>query len=436
MDKLIDSPWFLRFTALFLAILLFYTVQVDQNDPKKNSSSEGMEVLRDIPVEVYYDNENLIVTGVPQTVNMTIEGPVNIVQTTKLFQDFTLFVDLRSLPMGEHQVSIGHENISDKLQVRVDPATIDVNIEEKITETFRIEPEFNKRLLAEGYNVAGMEVNPTRIEVTGAKSIIESINFVKATVSTDSDVKESFEQEATVRVLDRDLNKLDVEMTQETVRIKVDIQENSKEVPIVINEKGTPPNGVTINSITPEKDKIALSGPNRVLNEIDQLLVDFDVSTIKKSGIVEVKLQKPKDVFKLSSSTLKVKVDVDVEGVNADENENEKEEPETAEKEETVEEQGDVVSTSRIDDLSIVVDGLDPKFKSTVMNPMNGSVNLVVKATTAQINALTRDDFTVMIDASNVEEEGEYTYPILVKGPSQVEWTLSTEEAMFKVELA
>lgn len=251
MDRLLDSPWFLRFTALFLAILLFYTVKADEGKFENNSSSEDMEVIRDVPVEVYYDNENLIVTGVPETVNVAIEGPVNIVQTTKMLKDFTLYVDLTSLPMGEHQVRIQHENISEKVHVRIDPASIDINIEERITETFRIEPEFNERLLAEGFNLVSMEAQPSTIEVTGAKSVVESISFVKVTVAIDAGVQESFEQEARVRVLDRDLNKLDVDITPENVTIKVDVQENTKEVPIVINETGTPPNGVTINSITP-----------------------------------------------------------------------------------------------------------------------------------------------------------------------------------------
>ena len=55
--------------------------------------------------------------------------------------------------MGRHQVEIKHENISEKLQVRLDPATIDVVIEEKITQTFRVDPELNERLLAEDFKL-------------------------------------------------------------------------------------------------------------------------------------------------------------------------------------------------------------------------------------------------------------------------------------------
>ena len=87
--------------------------------------------------------------------------------------------------MGKHTVEIQPENISEKLQVRIDPATIDVVIEEKITQTFRVDPEINERLLAEDFNVVKIDVVPSTIEVTGAKSVIESISFVKASVTGD-----------------------------------------------------------------------------------------------------------------------------------------------------------------------------------------------------------------------------------------------------------
>ncbi len=160
MDRIMENPWFLRFTALFLAVILFYSVQVEEGD-SNNKVGNHLDIINDVPVEVYYDNENLVVTGVPETVNITIEGPINLVKTTKLLKDFSLIVDLRTLTMGKHSVSIQPENISEKLQVRIEPAMVDVFIEEKITETFKVEPEFNKRLLAEDFHVANIAVEPS-----------------------------------------------------------------------------------------------------------------------------------------------------------------------------------------------------------------------------------------------------------------------------------
>lgn len=445
MDKLLDSPWFLRFTALFLAILLFVTV-ADEKKQKGNTGGDDLDVLRDVPVEVFYDNENLVVTGVPETVDITIEGPVNIVQSTALSKDFSLFVDLRSLPMGEHQVKIQHENISEKLKVRIDPAVIDVVIEEKITKTFKVEPEFNRQLLAEDFYIANMEVDPSTIEVTGAKSVVESISFVKATVSSDSGVSKSFEQAARVRVLDRDLNKLDLSIEPENVNVKVDIQENSKEVPIVLNSKGTPPDGVTIKSLKATEEKITLSGPSRILNEIEAFHVDVDVSKITKSGAVDVELKKPKDVSKMSINQLKVNIDANVEKTSETDEDNDKEDAtedneedeiaEVPESEDPPAKESVAVDTLKIEDVQVVVTGLDRQFKGTVMKPDNGLVTLTVTADPDVIGRLEKSDFDVVIDASDTTVVGEQVYPVIVNGPQDVEWTLSEKEVRLKIELA
>ena len=118
MDKFMDSPWFLRLTALFLAIMLFLSVKAEDQS-SRNTIGDVFDLMQDVPVEVYYDTENLVVTGVPDMVNMTIEGPSQIVQTTKLLKDFTLKLDLQNLTLGEHSVRIQAENLSDKLDVRL-----------------------------------------------------------------------------------------------------------------------------------------------------------------------------------------------------------------------------------------------------------------------------------------------------------------------------
>ena len=43
-----------------------------------------------------------------------------------------------------------------------------------------------------------------------------------------------------LRVLDRDLNKLDVSIVPETVTVKVEVVENNKEVPIVLKANRHP----------------------------------------------------------------------------------------------------------------------------------------------------------------------------------------------------
>jgi YbbR domain-containing protein len=435
MDRIMDNPWFLRFTALFLAVILFYSVQTEEGEPNGGKVGDHLDMIRDVPVQVYYDNENLVVTGVPETVNITIEGPINLVQTTKMLKDFSLIVDLRTLTMGRHQVSIQSENISEKLDVRIDPAMVNVLIEEKITETFKVEPEFNKRLLAEDFQVANIDVVPSTIEVTGAKSIIESISFVKATVVGENGIRESFEQQAKIRVLDRDLNKLDVSIVPETVTVKVEVVENSKEVPIVLKLTGTPPDNVTIDSVASASEKMTIFGPSKVLDTIDAVTVDVDVTKVKESQTMEVNIPKPKGVSEISLSKIKVDVEATVEEPDPDA-EVEADADEKLDEEIASEEAEPSTETISFENVEISVNGLDDKYKSTLLKPENGLVTLTVVAEPDIIGKLAKSDFTVSVDASGVVAEGENVYPVTVEGPENLQWTLSEEEVTIRIELA
>ena len=153
---------------------------------------------------------------------------------------------------------------------------------------------------------------PSTIEVTVEKSVIESISFVKASITGDKEINESFEHKARVRVLDKDLTKLNVTIVPEHVAVKVEISEYSKEVPIVFKSRGVPVTGVTVDTISAEDKTIRLSGPRKVLDNIKEFRVDVDVSEVKGQGTMEFYLKKPKGVSKMSIDKVKVKIDATV----------------------------------------------------------------------------------------------------------------------------
>ncbi|MFJ7734135.1 YbbR-like domain-containing protein [Lysinibacillus sp. NPDC097231] len=310
MDKMMDSPWVLRIIALFLACLLFFSVRTELSSPNKTITSEQTEVIRDVPVDVYYDNENLIVTGLPKTVDVTIKGPMTLVLQAKASKDFSVFVDLSNLLIGKHNVKLQYENISEKLQVTLDPAMVNVNIEEKVTQEFRVDPEMNNRLIEEGYILKGMSANPATVYVTGAKSAIESISYVKATVTGEPGLKGPFSQVAAVKVLDRDLNKLDVTIEPENVKVQVDIAEYSKDLPIALKELGNALNGITINQLTINPTMVKVYGRKSIIDGLTEIPVEVDLSKITESKTYEFDVKLPEGVTKISEPKIKVKADI------------------------------------------------------------------------------------------------------------------------------
>lgn len=155
-----------------------------------------------------------------------------------------------------------------------------------------------------------MSVEPSTVLVTGAKSIIDSISYVKATINAEEGINASFEQEADVKVLDSSLNKLDVIIEPTTVNVKVNVRAYSREIPIVVRQTGTPMEGVTINSLSSKIKTIEVFGPKTMIDPLTQLEVEFDVSEITESGVYDVDLVLPKGATKLSAKSIEVQANV------------------------------------------------------------------------------------------------------------------------------
>jgi len=321
MDKLFDSPWILRITALVLAVLMFFYVKSLLGEGITSTTNNHVDILTDVPLEAYYDSDNLIVTGLPETVDVTIEGPMQIVLNTKLKKDFKIFVDLNSLLIGEHRVKIRTEAFSDKLAVKVNPEYITVSIEEKVTAELPIDPEMNSSLINDSYVLNSMVAEPSTVFVTGAKSVISSINYVKATVTGNPGIDRSFEQDAEVKVLDNKLNKLDVAIEPVKVKVKVNLVEYHRDVPIRIQQVGTPMEGVTINRLTSTTPSVQVYGPKSIIDGLTELVVEFDVSKIENPGQYEVNLPVPNGVTKLSANNVLVQASVTKEETPVEENE-------------------------------------------------------------------------------------------------------------------
>ena len=311
MDKLFDSHWALRITALILAVVLFFYVQSLRTDGKESSTSIETDILVDVPLEVYYDEDNLIVTGLPETVDVKIEGPIQLIMETKLKRDYKVFVDLNSLLIGEHSVTIQTENFSDKLDVTIEPASIKIVLEERVTQEFKVEPELNSRLIAEEFVLDGMEVSPSRVMITGAKSVIDSISYVKATVKSEDSIRESFSSNSSVIVLNRDLNKLDVKIEPEAIEVKVKVKPYTREIPLVLETSGEA-SDVEINNLSLSQETIVVTGAKSILDAITEITAQVKLDEINESGNFEVKILLPEGVKTNSNKPVYVKADVTV----------------------------------------------------------------------------------------------------------------------------
>jgi YbbR domain-containing protein len=406
MDKFMESRWFMRIVGLMLAFILYLSVNFDDIQKTANNnngnSQNAIETIQDVPLEVFYDRENLEVSGLPDTVNVTVEGSKAIVQQAKQVKDFRVYVDLNDIGIGEHQVQIKIDNISEKLEVKLDPDFVNISVQEKVTEEFTIEPQFNESILSNGYEAEGLAVDPKTVKVTGSKDEVERIAYVIATLDLDEEINENVTREARVQVLDREYNKLDVQIDPEVVDVTVSVVNKSKSVPVTINQKGSLPEGTTLESISVEPKEATIFGRQDVLDTVEELLAEIDLSKITKDSTITVPLALQDGLNKVAPEEVKVKVDVN-----------------------TTEEKS-------LSGLEITPQGLAEEYEYTIMSPEEGVVDVALKGQNAQVSKVTKEDFSLALDLSGLEP-GEHEVEIVAEGPEDIEWTLS--QRTVKVEI-
>ncbi|WP_422121883.1 YbbR-like domain-containing protein [Planococcus sp. X10-3] len=418
MDKMMDNPWFLRITALLLALLMFFTVKAEEENNNSAASNTMTEIIEDVPLEVYYDDTSLMVSGVPATVDVHLTGPNSAVQATQQIKDFTVFVDLRNLPLGEHRIRVQTENVSEQLGVRIDPTFLNVMIEERVTQEFKIDAELNERLIAEGFVLESITADPDIVTVSGPKSVIDSISFVKATVTEEPGMNASVTREARVRVLANDLTKLEnVTISPEVVEVEAVIEEYSKEVPISLTQTGTAREGITVDEIETTIDTVKISGPRNIVDAIEEYDVEVNISGVSLTDTaIEVDLAAPEGTSSVEPGSIIVDAEITVdETVLLPENIN----------------YTDDDDMRIFDNLALEVRGMEAGNNADFLDPADGMVALIAYGTEELLKSLSLEDFVVYVDAAG--KFGQQNLEIAVEGPEEAEWLISPVDATVNI---
>lgn len=409
MDKFMDNPWFVRIVAMALALLLFLSVQ-DMGNKSEGSRPNGMEsneveTITDVPLEKYYDSENLVVTGLPNTIQVTIEGQRRFVEAAKRQRDFTVYVDLSDLSIGNHRVPILYKDFSDKLKVKVEPVYVEVSIQEKVTQDFIVEPEFNNNILAEGFEAEQPIVEPNKVQITGGKETLEKISYVKASIDAKGLIEDTIKRDTKVIVLDRDLNKLDVFVEPEYVTVTVPVNNPRKTVPIKIKQVGSPPDGTVIKRMEGDIEEVMIFGWTDNLQSVNEIEVEVDVSEVTKDTELDVPIKRPQGINKITPERVKVKIVTD-----------------RAKNEET-----------NLSEVPIESKGLADNLDVEFLSPAEGAVSIKVLGNKDELKKAQEGDFKVFMNMEGLRA-GEHEVNLEVKGPKDIQWELLTEKAKVRLK--
>lgn len=288
MKKIINSNYSYAFISLCCALWLFFFVSTPgvgstRDSNQSSTSTVTKKATITVPLQLQADVDKYYITGYPEKVKITIEGPAALVTATKNTQNFNLYLNLRDLSIGQHRVQIKETGLNSELTYSIKPKYVTVNIQKRVTKRFAVDVDYNKDSLASGYETGTIEESPDTVTVTGAASEIAKIDKVVVKPNLPKGIKSTFDQEVLVQALDKNGKTVNVTLDPQTIHVKIPISIQSKQVSVNLKQKGSSSD----TSYTFESDvkNIRVFGTKDQISAIDDSIdVPVDVSDVNSSS--------------------------------------------------------------------------------------------------------------------------------------------------------
>ena len=312
----------LLFISLAMAILTF--IVIDQKILIYSESSA--EVLTDQKVTVLYDEDNYVVEGVPENVDITLIGNKADLYIAKQSPTNEVVVDLWGLKPGTHKVDIKYNQISGGIKYTVNPSVATVIIYEKVAASKTLSVDLlNQDALDERYIIDEITAKEDSVTIKGASYKVDSVATVKALVDIKSLPKIVLGEKITVSAplvaYDELGNVVDVEISPAKVDVELLIQSPSKEVPIQVIPTGNVIYNMGISNLivnNNENTTVTIYGPTETISAIEYLPVYVNVDGLSEDTQFKVDLDKPAGVkyMSVSNVTIDVKLSSDISNIN------------------------------------------------------------------------------------------------------------------------
>lgn len=394
MDKLFENKWFIKISSITIAVLLFLMVNADTNTPTTGGLpgiTDGSRVIEEADLNIYYDDENYVLTEAPETVQATLRGPQNVLtfsQVTQGQQEF--YVDLTDYEAGVYYESVEHRGFPADLSISIVPMTVRIVIQEQQTASFPVEVDIvNEGLLAEGYVVGEPELNPTTVDVRDGIGIIDQIASALTIIDVEGasdDITGSFP----VSFVDSSGTEMDLTADPAAVDVRIPVTAPNKSVPVRAGREGSLNPGMTIDSISFNPAEVTIFGPVDVINDISFVdLEDIDLSNVNGSVVVDRDIIVPDGVESVDPETVQVTIDV-------------------------------TEASERVfDDFEISIENETDSQEITFVDPSEGVFDLAVSGSEELLQRVERGDLQAVIDVEGLEN-GEHELRVTFDGPQHL----------------
>ncbi len=215
MKKLFTENIGLKISAVLISLFLWFFV----------TSRGQSEITLDVPLEFKNIPADIgIVNTSIKTVSVTVRGHERPMKSLKA-SDLRVYVDLGKAKNGEDVFYINKDDIKLPYALSVTnitPPTVKVRLEETASKKVPVRPVIIGEPM-EGFFVSSLKVDPKSVVVTGLKSDLKKLDFVKTESLDITDSNSPMTREVNI-----DTNGAKITAEKSTVKVTVKILEKPK----------------------------------------------------------------------------------------------------------------------------------------------------------------------------------------------------------------
>lgn len=317
-DKPLEKALLKKSSMIILSLVLAVIVFVIIDRQNTTLLEKNAEVLYDIPLSATYNDEEYVVEGLPETVDITLIGTKANLYLAKQLPTQDVNVDLSDLKPGVHKVNLKYKQSITSVEYKLDPSEVTVVVSSKKSETRSVESDIvNLNKLDSKLAINNTKLDTDEVIIKGTEDSLAKVSTIKALINVSDmvDPKAGTNTLKDIPLIAYDENgaKVDVEMVPSKVTATVEIESPSKTVPLEIEPTGNVIFGKAIKNITSSVQKVTIYGNSKVLDNTNSIKVKIDVNNLKSNKDYTVTIKKPAGIREISEKVVTAKVELDDE---------------------------------------------------------------------------------------------------------------------------
>lgn len=386
LEKALSKKSSIIILSLVLAIVVFFIIDRENTTLLETNA----EVLYDIPLTATYNDEEYVVEGLPENVDITLIGTKANLYLAKQLPTQDVTVDLSDLKPGVHKVNLKYKQSITSVEYKLDPSVVTIVVSSKKSETRNIESDIvNLNKLDSKLAINNTKLDVDDVIIKGNEESLAKVSTIKALINVSNmvDPKAGTNTLRDIKLIAYDEKgaKVDVEMVPSKVNATIEIESPSKTVPIEIEPTGNVVFGKAIKSILTNVQKVTIYGSSKVLDNTNSIKVKIDVNNLKSNKDYTVTIKKPSGVREISEKVITAKVELDDE------------------------------VTTELSGVKLGVVNLDSKYTAQAINEVSTEVIVILKGVESIIKNVTPADVEAYVNLEGLGV-GDHEVEVKVKG--------------------